>query len=116
MDFAMLDISTVIYPQYITILGMSYTQLKNTYAVNTTGLALGCVFFVPLALKYGRRPVYLVSTLIIFLSSVWLALSSTYGQLLGAMLVSGLAGATSETLLQMTVRLHPSMNLDCVLC
>ena len=104
MDFAILDISTVIYPQYNTILGMSYSQLNNTYAASTAGLAIGCVMFIPFALKYGRRPIYLVSSLVLFGSGIWLALLSTYGQLLAAMIVSGLAGATSETLVQMTVR------------
>lgn len=82
---------------------MSYSQLNNTFAASTAGLAVGCVLFIPFALKFGRRPVYLVSTLVLFLCGIWLALLSTYGQLMGAMVVSGLAGATSETLVQMTI-------------
>jgi MFS family permease len=104
MDFALLDIATVIYPEYNELLGISYPDLNNTYAANCVGLAFGCVFFIPLALKYGRRPIYLASTLALFLSAIWLALLSTYSQLLAVNILNGLAGATSETLIQMTVR------------
>jgi MFS family permease len=98
-----LDVSTPLWGPYNEELGISYGQLTNTYGANYAGFGVGCVFFIPFALKYGRRPVYIISTIITLATAIWQAKLSTYGSMLAAQLVSGLSGAVSETLVQITV-------------
>lgn len=69
------------------------------------GLAIGCVVFIPFALKFGRRPVYILTTAVCLLCSIWQAVMKGYVSYVASNLISGLAGAVSETLIQMTVSL-----------
>lgn len=85
---------------------LTYTQLTNSASINLVGLAVGCLLFIPLAKKYGRRPVYLVSTLIMVAMSFWSARMKTLGELYGTNLLFGLAGATNEAIVQITVRIR----------
>ena len=43
-------------------IGFSYAIMKDSYAAGCGSLAIGGLFLVPLSLKYGRRPVYILST------------------------------------------------------
>lgn len=54
-------------------------------------------------MKFGRRPVYLVSTFIVFLTAIWQAVLNDFLSILGSQIISGLAGAVSETLVGITV-------------
>ncbi|RDW56396.1 hypothetical protein BP5796_13218 [Coleophoma crateriformis] len=103
MIFVILDVGSVCWGDWVVEWGVTYSDLNNVFAANLTGLAVGCVFFVPLALKYGRRVIYVVSVLITFGMSVWMAEANGYASLLTANLFSGLSGAASEALVQMTV-------------
>ncbi|KAH8657495.1 major facilitator superfamily domain-containing protein [Tricladium varicosporioides] len=101
--FTILDIGGVAYQSYISELGMTWGELNITFAANCAGLAVGCIIFIPFSLKYGRRPVYIVSTIITFGMSVWQAKLNSYGEMVATQVISGLSGAVSETLVQMTV-------------
>lgn len=68
------------------------------------GLALGCLLIIPFALKFGRRPVYILTTLVCFLCAIWQGAMTTYGSMVATQVISGLAGAVSETLVQISVR------------
>ncbi|KAF4627691.1 hypothetical protein G7Y89_g10461 [Cudoniella acicularis] len=103
MIFVILDIGGVAWQNYIDELDMTDDELNITYAVNCAGLAVGCIFFIPFSLKYGRRPVYIVSTVITFAMSIWQAALHSYGEMVATQLISGLSGAVSETLVQLTV-------------
>lgn len=84
-------------------LGISYENLNNSFAANTAGLAVGCIFLIPVAIIYGRRPLYIVSTIVQFASTIWQAKMQNTGDLLGTNVLSGLAGAVSESIVQMTI-------------
>lgn len=84
-------------------LGISYASLNNGYAANMAGLAIGCIIFVPVAMRIGRRPVYLVTALIMFGSGIWQAETYTIGDMVGMNAVAGVAGAVNEALFQVTV-------------
>lgn len=86
-----------------TQLGISYTTMDYSFASNCAGLALGCIILVPLAIICGRRPVYLVSTLVQIAGTIWSARTYTAGDLIGSNVVTGVAGAISESIVQMTV-------------
>ena len=84
-------------------LGFSTTELTHSFATNTGALSVGCLLFVPLALCFGRRPVYLCTALLITGSAAWASEIRTKVDLFGAQVLLGLAGAVNETLFQVTV-------------
>lgn len=103
MTFVQLDIGYVAWEQYQTELGFSVNLLNISAAVNYAGLGFGCVLFIPFVHKYGRRPVYLFSTALQLGACIWCAVTYTTGDLIGSNLISGLGGAISETIVQITI-------------
>lgn len=98
-----LNISPIIWQDYNTELGISYPNLNNAFAVNCAGLAVGCLIFIPFALKYGRRPVYIVSTAITFITAIWQALLRDLPNMMATQAISGMSGAVCDVVVQMTV-------------
>ncbi|KAI3571885.1 major facilitator superfamily domain-containing protein [Fusarium oxysporum f. sp. albedinis] len=84
-------------------LGISYDTLNNGYTANMAGLAIGCITFIPITLRIGRRPVYLVTGLIMFAAGAWQAETYTVGDMVGMNTIAGIAGAVNEALFQVTV-------------
>lgn len=84
-------------------LNVTYTQLNQSMSVNSVGLSFGCVLFIPLAKKFGRRPVYIVSTAIMLVASFWTSRIESLAELYVTNLLQGLAGATNETIVEITV-------------
>ncbi|KAJ5085977.1 hypothetical protein N7532_010748 [Penicillium argentinense] len=101
--FVQLDIGFTAWGPIQTELGFSLDILNAGAAVNYGGLAIGCFFFIPLVHKYGRRPIYIFSAALQFASCVWQAQTYTVGNFIGANLISGLGGAISEIVVQITV-------------
>jgi MFS family permease len=93
-------------------LNVSFEELNRAMSVNFVGLALGCVFFIPLAKKFGRRPVYLVSTALMLATSIWTSELKTLTELYITNLLQGLAGATNEAIVQVTVRAAKPFHLS----
>jgi len=60
---------------------------QTTVAIGTS--ALGPLLFTPFANVYGRRPVYLLSTLIGFVSAIGSAKASSFGTLIVARAING---------------------------
>lgn len=89
-------------------LNVSYTELNQTMSVNYVGLAMGCVLYIPWAKKYGRRPVYIASTAIMLAASFWTARLESLAELYITNLLQGLAGATNETIAEITVWVLPT--------
>lgn len=98
-----LDIGTVIWGNLNTELGISYENLNNSFAANCAGLAVGCIFLIPYALKYGRRPIYLLSCCSMLASAIWQAKMQTTVDLILTNVFSGFGGAVSEAIVQMTI-------------
>lgn len=103
MVFVNLDIGTVVWGDTQEDLGYTLSQNTWGFGLNTLGLAFGCILFIPFALKYGRRPVYILSAAADLATAIWQAKMQTVGDLYGSNLISGLAGAISETICQMTI-------------
>ncbi|KAK2593076.1 hypothetical protein QQS21_009206 [Conoideocrella luteorostrata] len=116
LTFTQLDIGFTAWGQYQDELGLSTNQLNNATALNYAGLAVGSFVFVPLMHKYGRRPLYLFSTVLQLASCIWLALAKTQADILLSSAMSGLGGAICETIVQVTisdlffVHQHAAMN------
>jgi MFS family permease len=74
----------------------TYPQLTYFLAVNLIMLGVSNLWWVPLANTFGRRPVILVSLLILVFSSMWAGLATTYESLLAARLFMGIGGGSAD--------------------
>ncbi|KAF4460546.1 serine threonine kinase 16 [Fusarium albosuccineum] len=84
-------------------LSFSDAQLNNSYAIGCAFLGIGAVLLIPFALKFGRRPLYLISTILQCLIAVWSAKQTTYTEL---MLINAFqcgVGSLAEVMVQMTI-------------
>ena len=79
----------------------------NTLSQSTAWLILTiglCLFIAnPLAKIYGKRPVYIVAIIIMFVGSVWGACAKEYNSFLGSRIFSGFGMAPYEVLVQCTL-------------
>ncbi|KAJ4004801.1 hypothetical protein NW752_009533 [Fusarium irregulare] len=101
--FTNLSIQTVFWQQMTVDMGVTIQQLTYASSSQLAGLALGCLFFIPLTIKYGRRPTYVVSCAVLAGVTWWSARMNTYWELIVTNIVTGLAGAINETAVQMTI-------------
>ncbi|OOQ84836.1 MFS transporter [Penicillium brasilianum] len=101
--FTALSIQSIFWQQMVLDLNVTYTQLNQSMSVNSVGLSFGCVLFIPLAKKFGRRPVYIVSTAIMLAASFWTSRIESLAELYVTNLLQGLAGATNETIVEITI-------------
>lgn len=84
-------------------LGFSYEILNDSYATGSATLCIGALIFIPVALKLGRRPIYLLSTLLQVAICIWFAKVQTVADLMLVNALSCLLGALAEVIVQMTV-------------
>lgn len=114
--FVELDIGYTSWGPMMDELGLSVEILNAAAACCYAGLAIGCIFFMPFVHKYGRRPLYIFSAAVQLAGCIWQAKVYTAGDAIGANLVTGLGGAISETVVQITiadvffVHQHATMN------
>ncbi|CAJ0554408.1 Ff.00g129210.m01.CDS01 [Fusarium sp. VM40] len=101
--FTNLSIQTVFWQQMTVDMGVSISQLTNAQSAQLAGLALGCLFFIPLTIKYGRRSTYVASTVGLAAVAWWTSRMTSYGELIATSVFTGLAGAINETAVQMTI-------------
>ena len=96
------------------ILAAGFSNVGETYHVSTPkvarttglfmmGLGVGGVFVSPLAILYGKRPVYLVSAIIFIATDIWCAASPSYNSLLVARIIQGMSLSPVECLPSATI-------------
>ncbi|KAI1370575.1 MFS general substrate transporter [Hypoxylon crocopeplum] len=66
-------------------------------------IGISLFIFNPLAKKIGRRPVYVMSSIIMLTGSIWGSLAKDYNSFLGSRMWSGLGMAPYEVLVQCTI-------------
>ncbi|KAJ9609082.1 hypothetical protein H2200_006853 [Cladophialophora chaetospira] len=73
---------------------------KGSYLItfNILFLGIGNLFWVPLSLKTGKRPVLLLCSFIFLMGSVWSCVAQSWGSLLGARILQGFGASSSEAL------------------
>ncbi|KAE8375276.1 major facilitator superfamily domain-containing protein [Aspergillus bertholletiae] len=103
MVFAIIDVATVTWGPLNEELGFSFELLNDSFAAGCGALCIGGVFLIPFALKYGRRPVYVFSTVAQIAFCAWQAKMYTVADLMATNVLSPLVGALAEVLVQMTV-------------
>ncbi|KAF2008545.1 MFS general substrate transporter [Aaosphaeria arxii CBS 175.79] len=84
-------------------LGFGYDMLNNAYAAGSAALGVGSLLLIPFALKLGRRPIYLFSTVMQFGLSIWSARMWSVADLMSINLLQCLFGSLAEVIVQMTV-------------
>jgi MFS family permease len=84
---------------------MSSAIPKTAYFFTTTSLLQGTgnLFWVPMANKWGRRPVYILSYLVYFGTSLWLVFDRSYGGFLAARILMGFAAGAAETIAPVSI-------------
>lgn len=103
MTFVLNSIFYVGYDPIAQEIGMSYDVYNISLALQYAGLAIGCILFLPLAYRCGRRPIYLISLIVQLASAVWSATIKTDGDIIGSNIIMGLGGAIAEGLVQITI-------------
>ncbi|KAI1101665.1 MFS general substrate transporter [Jackrogersella minutella] len=78
-------------------------QVSLTTGLYMMGLGIGCVVFSPTAILYGKRPVYLYSSILFIISAVWCALSPNFTSLILARIFQGIAVSPVECLPSATI-------------
>ncbi|KAL5380192.1 hypothetical protein DPSP01_007992 [Paraphaeosphaeria sporulosa] len=84
-------------------LGFSYETLQNSYATGTAALGVGALLFIPFALKYGRRPIYVLSSLGQVAVAIWAAKMTSTADLYLIQVFNCLFGSLAEVIVQMTI-------------
>lgn len=85
--------------------GFSANIAKVSYFFTTTALmqGLGNFLWVPLASKYGRRPVYLISYSIYLACGIWLIFDKTFNGFLAGRILMGFGAGAAETIAPITI-------------
>jgi MFS family permease len=83
----------------------SFALSKMSYVFSGTAFAQGMsnLVYMPLIIKYGRRPVYIFSFIVYGGCSLWAGLAKDYPSELAAWLVLGFAGGSAECLALLTI-------------
>ena len=82
---------------------VSIPQVALTTGLYMMGLGLGSVVASPTAIRYGKRPVYLVGIILYIVTAIWCALSPSYISLVIARIFMGIAVSPVECLPSATV-------------
>jgi MFS family permease len=107
--------ATPTWPAMMKELGFTIETLNNGYATGSAALAVGAILFIPFALKYGRRPMYLFSLIGQIAVMIWSAKMQNTADLILTNLFNCLLGALAEVIVQMTVAgKYPLTALLCI--
>lgn len=91
------------FHQVSSTLHVSYAHVAHTTGLYMLGLGVGCVVFSPTAILFGKRPVYLLSSVLFVVCSVWCALAPDYANLATARVFQGIAVSPVECLPSATI-------------
>ncbi|ODV96525.1 hypothetical protein PACTADRAFT_64842 [Pachysolen tannophilus NRRL Y-2460] len=82
---------------------ISVTDLNDGTGYMFLFLGIGCLFFQPIALQYGKRPVYLLSTIAVAMFNLWQPYITTNGQWIASKILAGFFAAPIEALPEISI-------------
>lgn len=82
---------------------VSVSRVSLTTGLYMLGLGFGSIFVSPTAILYGKRPLYLLSSIVFALSSIWCAVSSSFTSLILARILQGVSVSPVECLPSATI-------------
>ncbi|XWW97135.1 hypothetical protein V2A60_005116 [Cordyceps javanica] len=84
---------------------MGYAIPRVAYFFTSTSLlqGMGNLFWIPAANKWGRRPVYIASYTVYFVTAVWLIFEKSYSGFLVGRILMGFGAGAAETLAPVTI-------------
>ncbi|KAI2776024.1 MFS general substrate transporter [Daldinia loculata] len=91
------------YTQMATQFGMSYNRLNGDLGYGVLVIGLSCFFTNSMAVVWGRRPVFLLGNLLLFISSIGGYYAHTFGSLLGFRLIGCIGMSPFEVLVTTTI-------------
>ncbi|KAL1857657.1 hypothetical protein Daus18300_010177 [Diaporthe australafricana] len=103
MAFGQINATTPTWGPMMDELGFDAVLMNNTYAIGCATLALGSFMLIPFALKYGLRPIYILSSAAQMAIMIWAARTVTAGDWWGVNALQCWVGSLAETMVQMTV-------------
>ena len=85
--------------------GFASAIAKVAYFFTTTSLLQGTsnLFWMPLILKYGRRPMYLISFIGYFATILWAGFAKSYASELAARILIGFFTSAGECIAPLTI-------------
>ncbi|KAL1409390.1 hypothetical protein Q8F55_003373 [Vanrija albida] len=101
-NFAVAIILVAFVPMGETF-GVTPGAIANCIGYSFLGMAVGPLFWNPLSRTAGRRPVYLLGSVLLLPCAVWLALSPSYGSFAAARVVTGFINSFSQTVPPSTI-------------
>lgn len=110
-SFATMCQASVVWGPQTRELGWQFEQLNRGYAFSIAGQGLGCPLMIPVATKFGRRPVYLFGVALSLCTSLWQAQMTSLHELYAVSFLEGMAASLTEACVQMTIAdLFPVQN------
>ncbi|KAI0101090.1 MFS general substrate transporter [Daldinia grandis] len=91
------------YAQMAAQFGMSYNRLNGDLGYGVLVIGLSCFFTNSMAVVWGRRPVFLLGNLLLFISSIGGYYAHTFGSLLGFRLIGCIGMSPFEVLVTTTI-------------
>jgi MFS family permease len=84
---------------------MGTALARVAYFFTTTALlqGIGNFFWVPIANKYGRRPVYVASYAIYLATAIWLIFEKSYAGFLTGRILMGFGAGAAETIAPISI-------------
>ena len=74
---------------------MAPFHVNDLSSYPTLFLGIGALLWIPLSLAIGRRPVFLFSTVTLFIGTIWAVLSPSFYHLLIAVCLQGFGAGTT---------------------
>ncbi|KAK0841029.1 hypothetical protein LTR03_010171 [Friedmanniomyces endolithicus] len=84
-------------------LGITVEILSQSTAWLILTLGLCVFFFNPAAKIWGKRPIYVVASVVLLIVSIWGSVANTYSSFLGSRILGALGMAPYEVLVQATI-------------
>lgn len=91
------------FPNVAATFDVTQSQVAYTTGLYMLGLGVGSVIWSPTAILFGKRPIYLFTSVLFILSAIWCGLSPNYASLVVARVFQGIAVAPVECLPSATI-------------